>query len=90
MIRDIDFSGEKEFSGAIELMCCLIVAKEAGWKILASVSLVMRSVFDGGAGELRPGMEDRSMDNGDLDRFFDMDPGDDVAETGGDTWRPLV
>lgn len=60
-------------STAIELMCCLIVAREAGWKIFGSFSFVMRRVFEGGAGEVRPGTEDRSIDNGDLDRFFDIE-----------------
>lgn len=30
MILAIDFSGENEFSGDMELMCCLMVAREAG------------------------------------------------------------
>jgi len=90
MIRAIDFSGENELSGAIELICCLIVAREAGWKILGSVSLVMRRVFDGGAGDIKPGTEDRSKDSGDLDLFFDSEPGEDAAEMGGEACKPLV
>lgn len=89
-MRAMPLSGEKELRGAIEFMCCLIVAREAGWKILGSVSLVMRRVFDGGAGEIRPGTEERSSDSGDLDLFFDREPGEDVAEVGGETCRPLV
>lgn len=50
----------------------------------------MSSVLEGGAGELKPGIEDRSIDKGDLDRFFDSEPGEDVADTGGETWSPLV
>lgn len=84
----MDFSGENELSGEIELMCCLIVAREAGWKILGSVSLVMRRVLDGGAGDDRPGTEDKSMDSGDLDLFRDSEPGDDAAEAGGEPCRP--
>jgi len=90
MIRAMDFNGENELSGDIELMCCLIVARLAGWKILGSVSLVIRSVLDGGAGDDRPGSEDRSIDSGDLDRFPDSEPGEDVAEAGGETCKPLV
>lgn len=84
--------GENEFNTAIELMCCLTVAKEAGWNIFGSVSFVMRSVFEGGAGELKPGSEDKSRDsdNGDLDLFFDNDPGEDVADAGGEVCKPLV
>lgn len=50
----------------------------------------MRRVFDGGAGEDRPGTDDRSRDSGDLDRFFDKEPGEDVAEAGGEACKPLV
>lgn len=90
MIRDIDLRGENELSGAIELRCCLIVAREAGWKIFGSVSLVMRRVFEGGDGDVRPGIEERSIDKGDLERFFDNEPGEDAAEVGGETRSPLV
>lgn len=90
MILAIDFSGENEFSGDIELICCRIVASEAGWKIFWSLSLVMRSVFEGGAGEIRPGIEDKSNDKGDLDRFADNEPGEDAPETGGEACRPSV
>lgn len=67
-----------------------MVASDAGWKILESVSLVIRSVLDGGAGEIRPGSEDKSSDNGDLDLFADSDCGDADAECGGDTCNELV
>ena len=50
----------------------------------------MRSVFEGGAGDIRPGTEDRSRDSGDLDLFFDNEPGEDVAEKGGEACKPLV
>jgi len=89
-MRAMDFSGENELSGAIELMCCLTVAREAGWKIFGSVSLVMRRVFEGGAGDERAGSEERSKDSGDLDLFLDSDPGEDVAEMGGVVFEPLV
>ena len=51
----------------------------------------MRRVFEGGAGDIRPGTEDRSRDSGDLDLFFDKEPpGEDVAEKGGEACKPLV
>lgn len=68
-MRCIDFSGEKEFSGAIELMCTRIVASEAGWKIFESSRRVIRRVLDGGAGCCNGGMLDRSIDNGERDRL---------------------
>lgn len=71
-------------------MCWRIVASEAGWKIFGSVSLVIRRVFEGGAGEIRPGIEERSMDSGERDRLADNEPGDDAPETGGETRRPSV
>ena len=82
-MRCIDFNGEKEFRGAIELMCSRIVASEAAWKILGSSRRVTRSVFEGGAGEESGGNEDRSRDSGDLERFCDKD-GDEPAEFGGE------
>lgn len=90
MIRAIDFNGEKELRAAIALKCCLIVAREAGWKILGSVSLVMRRVLEGGAGDVSPGKEVRSIDRGDLDLFFDNPPGEEDADTGGEACRPAV
>lgn len=90
MILAIDLRGENELSGAIALRCCLIVARDAGWKIFGSVSLVMRRVFEGGAGDVNPGIEDKSIDNGDLERFFDSEPGEDAADVGGETRSPLV
>lgn len=90
MMRAIDFKGEKELRTAISLKCCLMVAREAGWKILGSVSLVMRSVLDGGAGDISPGTEVRSIERGDLDLFFDSPPGEEDAETGGEACRPAV
>lgn len=89
-MRAIDFNGEKEFSWAISLMCCLMVAREAGWKILESVSLVMRRVLEGGAGDMRPGKEVRSIDRGDLDLLVDRPPGEEEADTGGEACRPPV
>lgn len=82
----MDFSGENELSGAIEVMCARIVAMEAGWKILGSSSLVMRRVLDGGAGCCSGGMLDRSIDKGDRERFCDKggEGVDGLAERGGD------
>lgn len=87
MIRAMDLRGEKELRGARESMCWRIVAREAGWKILGSVSLVIRRVLEGGAGEMRPGREVRSIERGERERFFDRPPGEEVAETGGEAWR---
>ena len=47
-------------------------------------------VLDGGAGELKPGTDERSTDNGDLDLLPDSEPGDKFGDTGGDTCSPLV
>lgn len=47
-------------------------------------------MFEGGAGEISPGIEDRSNDSGDLDRFCDRPPGEDAPETGGEACRPSV
>lgn len=86
----MDFNGEKELRRAIESKCCLIVAREAGWNIFGSLSLVMRSVFEGGAGDVSPGSEVRSIDSGDLDLFFDSPPGDEEGDPGGEACRPPV
>lgn len=89
MMRCIDFSGEKEFSGAIDSICCRMVASDAGWKILGSERRVMRSVLDGGAGEESGGSEDRSSDKPDRDRFLDTEDvgGDEVVDVGGEGVR---
>lgn len=49
-MRRRDFSGEKEWSGDMELMCWRMVAREAGWKIVGSLSWVIRRVLEGGRG----------------------------------------
>ena len=82
-MRCMDFRGEKLLRGAMPLMCSLIVAIEAAWKILGSSSRVMRRVFDGGAGEERGGNEVRSSESGDRDRFFDT-VGEEPADCGGE------
>lgn len=84
MIRCIDLSGEKEFKGAMSLMCWRIVAMDAGWKILGSVRRVMRSVFEGGEGDVRGGSVVRSSDKGLRDRFFDTEDGE-AAVRGGES-----
>jgi hypothetical protein len=81
----MDFSGEKEFKGAMSLMYCLIVAKEAGWKILGSSSRVMSRVFDGGEGCESGGKDVRSRDKGDRDLFLDSPEGEDDADMGGES-----
>ena len=83
MIRCMDFRGEKLLRGAMELICSRIVAIEAAWKILGSSSLVMRRVFDGGAGEESGGNEVRSMERGDREHFFDTE-GEEPADCGGE------
>lgn len=47
-------------------------------------------VFDGGAGEIKPGTEERSRESGDFDRFFERLEGEDVAENGGELVRWVV
>lgn len=79
-----DLSGENELSGAISLMCCLIVANEAGWKILGSSRRVIRRVLEGGDGCESGGREDKSSDKGECDRFRDRDTGEDPVEVGGE------
>jgi hypothetical protein len=87
----MDFSGEKELSGAISEMCCLMVANEAGWKILRSSSRVISRVFEGGAGWMRGGSEERSSDSGERDRFAErVGLGEDAVEEGGDCERLSV
>lgn len=44
----------------MELMCCLMVAREAGWKSEMSRSSVMMSVLVGGDGWIRGGRFERS------------------------------
>ena len=57
---------------------------------MGSVNFVMSRVFDGGAGELKPGIDERSTESGDLDLLLDNEPGDVVADTGGEACSPLV
>lgn len=61
-----------------------MVAREAGWKILASSSRVIRRVLEGGAGCERGGRLDRSRDNGECDRFLWREAGEEGAERGGE------
>ncbi len=63
-MRRRDFSGEKEWRGAMELMCWRMVAREAGWNMLMSSSCVMRRVLDGGEGWDSGGMLFRSIERG--------------------------
>lgn len=83
-MRCMDLSGEKEFRGAMSEMCCLMVASEAGWKILGSSRRVIRRVLEGGAGCESGGREDKSMERGDRDRFADNEQGEDAVEVGGE------
>lgn len=83
-MRCIDLSGEKELRGAISVMCCLIVARDAGWKILRSSKRVIRRVLEGGAGCESGGNDERSSERGFCDRLFDSDRGDEDVEAGGE------
>ena len=83
-MRCIDLSGEKEFKGAISFICCLMVAREAGWKILGSSRRVISRVLDGGAGWESGGIEDKSIERGDRDRFCESEAGDEAVEVGGE------
>ena len=67
-----------------EVICCRIVAKEAGWKISGSSSWVMSRVFEGGAGCESGGRDVKSMESGVLDRCSDKDFGVDGIEVGGE------
>jgi len=78
-----DLSGEKEFRGARELICSRIVARDAGWKMLRSSRRVIRSVFVGGEGEDRGGIEPKSIERGERDRFADSE-GEEEPDTGGE------
>lgn len=54
--------------GTSEEMCCLIVARAAGWKIAKEFRFVMRSVFEGGAGVESGGRFERSIDRFGVER----------------------
>jgi len=79
-----DLRGEKEFSGAISLMCWRMVASEAGWKMCGSSRRVMRRVLEGGAGDESGGMEFRSKARGVCARRPDSEAGEEEVEMGGD------
>jgi hypothetical protein len=76
-------NGEKELRGAMELRCWRIVAREEGWKILGSERRVIRRVLEGGAGDDNGGSEDRSMESGDRERFWERE-GEEPADAGGE------
>lgn len=82
MIRRNDLSGEKEWMATMFERCVRIVASEAGWNIARSSSLVIRRVFDGGAGVERGGMEERSIESGVRGDRGDRAGDDEVGE-----WR---
>ena len=50
----------------------------------------MRSVFDGGAGEINPGTFEKLSDSGERDLFCDRDLGDVDVENGGEACKPVV
>lgn len=79
-----DLRGENELRGARSLMCCLIVANEAGWNMLTSSRRVMSSVFEGGCGCESGGIVPRSIESGECARLLDSDFGEEDAEIGGE------
>jgi hypothetical protein len=83
MMRCMDRKGEKELSGAREERCWRIVARDEGWKILGSERRVMSKVLDGGDGEDSGGREDKSIERGERERFWERE-GEDPAEAGGE------
>ena len=85
MIRERDLSGEKLCNGAISSTCCRIVARDAGWNILGSSSLVIRRVLEGGEGWESGGIEDRSIDRADWARFAERPDGEEEDDRGGDS-----
>lgn len=61
-IRLKEGRGEKEFRGAVAVIRERMSARDAGWKSLISLSLVIRRVFDGGEGCERGGRSVRSSE----------------------------
>jgi hypothetical protein len=82
MMRRKDLSGEKEWMATMLERCVRIVAREAGWNIARSSRLVIRRVFDGGAGVERGGMEERSIESG-----VRGDRGDRVGDDEVGEWK---
>lgn len=72
-IRRNEGRGEKELRGAMAVMRERISARDGGWKILISLSLVIRRVFDGGEGCERGGRSVRSSEREDGRRRGDGD-----------------
>src|SRR6266536_5773744 len=85
MMRRRDLSGEKEWRGTMLERWVRIVASDAGWNTERSSRLVIRSVFEGGAGVLRGGMEERSIENGVRGNRGERAGEDVVGE--GEEWR---
>lgn len=82
-MRHKDLRGEKEWSGARELMCWRIVATEAGWKIVGSFSFVINRVLHGVEGWVSGGRLDRSMEMGEAERRLESGLGEEVVEGEG-------
>ncbi len=59
-----------------------MVAREAGWKMVGSLSWVIRSVLEGGEGWVSGGSDERSIESGEAERRWNLDVGEDVVETG--------
>jgi hypothetical protein len=87
MMRERDLRGEKELRGARSLMCWRMVAREAGWKMWASLRRVIRRVLEGGEGVERGGIELRSRERGVCVRRPEREEGDEEVETGGELER---
>lgn len=62
-----------------------MVAREAGWKIVGSLSWVIRRVLEGGEGWVNGGRVERSIESGDAERRWETDFGDDEVEMGGES-----
>ncbi len=82
-MRRKDFKGEKEWRGERELMCWRMVAREAGWKIVRSLSWVIRRVLEGGEGWIRAGRAERSR-TGETERRWESGLGEEEFEVGGE------
>lgn len=90
-MRRRDLRGANEWRGIerVWVICCRMVAREAGWKMRASSSWVIKRVLDGGAGWESGGKELRSIESGDLGPRDEMEEGD-VGDFGGDGERQRV
>ncbi len=59
-----------------------MVAREAGWKMVGSLSWVIRSVLEGGEGWVSGGSDERSIESGEAERRWATDLGEEAVEIG--------